>query len=101
MSRMDGKKTHTHSTAYYTLLRTIIVVVLYLVYGMHDTIIISVGVFATVLIVELSSRKLTRDGTTKKCLAGTNFCLRNERRQGKSHFPCSADHEQYLATSPD
>ena len=35
---------------------------------------------------------LTRDGTAEPLLR--DQILRRERKQGKMHFPCSADHEQ-------
>ena len=36
--------------------------------------------------------RLARDGTAK--LVSRDQILRRERGQGKTHFPCSADHEQ-------
>ena len=36
--------------------------------------------------------RLTRDGTAEPL--SPDQILRRERRQGKIHFPCSADHEQ-------
>ena len=36
--------------------------------------------------------RLTRDGTAET--VSRDQILRHERRQGKVHFPCSADHVQ-------
>ena len=41
---------------------------------------------------------LTRDGTAEP--VSRDQILRRVRGQGKDHFPCSADHEQGLATLP-
>ena len=77
MSRMDGKKTHTH------MIRV----------AMHSTVVVPLLSFIFVSLgVDNERAGAGRDGQT--CLARPDSQARTRVQGGKFTFPCSADHEQ-------
>ena len=53
---------------------------------------------STIFSLSMEMSKLTRDGTAEPI--SRDQILRHVRGQGSINFPCSADHEQDLATLP-